>query len=248
MHTSRSPRAACAICIHGAGGGGWEWTIWQRVLTARGWSVLAPDLVPAQTGIAATRFEEYAMQVRGWGSACDAPCVLIGASLGGLLALHAAADLRPAALLLINPLPPAGIMPRPARTEYPDVVPWGRERSLAGTQRALPDADAAACLQAWRRWRDESGAVMRAAAQGIAVAPHACPALVFASAGDSDIDAAAARALALRIDADFRLLAGASHVGALLGRGASAVAADAAEWCERALQGTVYKQTDANPA
>ena len=29
-------RAPVAVCVHGAGGGGWEWAIWSRVLSARG--------------------------------------------------------------------------------------------------------------------------------------------------------------------------------------------------------------------
>lgn len=221
-----------AICVHGAGGGGWEWAIWQRVLCARGWNVLAPDLMPAAAGIAATRFDDYAAQVRDWCEAAPAPPVLIGASLGGLLALHACAHVAPRALVLINPLPFAGIAPRPSRIDYPDVVPWARERSLAGTRRALPDADAAACLFALRRWRDESGAVLRAAALGIQVEIPRGPVLVLASELDRDVPVTASRNLAAHLHADFRLLHGASHVGPLLRRGAAAVAESVTRWCD----------------
>lgn len=232
MHRHHDPTA---VFVHGAGGGGWEWTIWRRVFAAHGWTTEAPDLVPAAAGLAATRIEDYVAQVRAWCAGCDPAPALIGASLGGLLALTAATQITPAALVLVNPLPPAGIEPRPARADYPDIVPWGRSRSLAGTQRALPDGDDATRLFAFRRWRDESGQVLRDAHSSVdSEAPH-CPVLVIASERDNDCPAPASRALATRLHADFHLLPGASHVGPLLGRDAGAIADDTRDWCSRRL-------------
>src|SRR5215468_7722000 len=126
MAMKRNPTV---VFVHGAGGGGWEWAIWQRVFAARAWSVLAPDLLPAAAGIAATRLDDYVSQVNAWCAVTSHPTMLIGASLGGLLALRAASA-RTAALVLVNPIAPAGIEPRPEK-EYLDVVPWGSGRSLA---------------------------------------------------------------------------------------------------------------------
>lgn len=231
----RNPRTATtAIFVHGAGGGGWEWAIWQRVFAARGWNVLAPDLIAGAGGIAQTQLEDYSTQVRAWCAATAAPRVLIGASLGGLLALMLAAPAQAAALVLVNPLPAAGFV-QGIRPEYPDVIPWGRARSLAGTRAAMPDADDAACLHALRRWRDESGAVMRAAALGMSVAAPDCATLILASELDTDVPPATSRAMAERIGAEFRLLPGASHVGPLLGRTAADTAASAFDWCAATL-------------
>lgn len=234
--TPKPGARGCAIFVHGAGGGGWEWSIWSRVFAARGWAVSAPDLQPHADGIAATRFEDYLDQVHAWCAGTAAPRILIGASLGGLLALCAAASAAMDALVLINPLPPAGIVPRLPPAEYADVVPWQRRRSLVGTRRALFDADDAACLLAFRRWRDESGAVLRAAASGISVAAPACPLLVLASERDDDVPPATSRAVAQKFLADFRLLAGASHVGPLLGRRSALVAEDTWRWCDARLR------------
>jgi pimeloyl-ACP methyl ester carboxylesterase len=233
MPTSTS---ATAIFIHGAGGGGWEWIVWQRVFAARGWATHAPDLIPAKQGIAATRFEDYAEQVSKSCRDAQRPLVLVGASLGGLLALIANARAAAAALLLVNPLPPAGIEPRPAPRDLADVVPWGRDRSLARTRCAMPDADDAACLFAFRRWRDESGAVLRAAANDVVGQAPACPVLLLASELDDDVPPAASRALAASIGAEFRLIASASHVGPLLGRNASAIAEESRAWCDRVVR------------
>jgi pimeloyl-ACP methyl ester carboxylesterase len=234
-----------AVCVHGAGGGGWEWTVWGRVLVARGWGVLAPDLQPASTGIAATRLHDYVAQVSNW-CAVQPPDLLIGASLGGLLALAVAAEVRPRALVLVNPLPPlcfeaesagAGAeslsMSTSAREQSPAIVPWGSSRSLASTRRALPDADDATCLAVFRHWRDESGAALNAAIGGIAVVRPSCPVLVLGSEDDDDVAPAAVQALTQLLKADFELLRQASHVGPLLGRGAGAIAQRVADWSEQ---------------
>ena len=218
-----------ALCIHGAGGGGWEWNIWRRVFAAYGWQMTTPDLQPVVAGIAATRLVDYVEQVDAHARANFAS-VLIGASLGGLLALMIASRIEVRALVLINPLPPAGISPILASRDYPDLVPWGSERSLASTQRALRDGDAAARLYALRRWRDESGAVLREACAGVPLVMPSCPMLVLASEYDNDVPAQTSRALAEACGAQFELLHGASHVGPLLGRDAHAVALRALQW------------------
>jgi pimeloyl-ACP methyl ester carboxylesterase len=223
-------RLPTVVAIHGAGGGGWEWGIWARVLAVRGFAVIAPDLMPSAQGLAATSFMDYRAQVFNWCAGAGDDFVLIGASLGGLLALSAAQTVKPAALVLINPLPPAGVLARPLFEPRPPVVPWARERSLATTRRAMPDADDAARFYALRRWRDESGTVLNEARYGIAIETPRCPALLLSSELDADVPPAATRALAVRISADFRSIAGASHVGPLLGRSAAECAANAADW------------------
>ena len=223
-------RTAIVVAVHGAGGGGWEWGIWARVLALRGFAVIAPDLMPSSRGIEKTSFMDYRSQVMDWCAGARSDVVLAGASLGGLLALAAAQRVKPVALVLVNPLPPAGVLARPLYEPKPAVVPWARERSLAATRRAMPDADDAARLYALRRWRDESGAVLNEARDGIAVETPRCPTLLMASELDTDVPPAAARSLAVRLSADFRTIAGASHVGPLLGRTAADSAAQAADW------------------
>lgn len=215
------------VCVHGAGGGGWEWAIWARVLGARGFEVFAPDLVPGARGLAETRFEDYRGQVLDWCRGMSAAPVLVGASLGGLLALTVVREVDASALVLVNPLQPSGLvdsLPSPA------VVPWRSRRTLASTRRAMPDADDAARIHAFRRWRDESGAVLDEARAGVAIEAPACPVLVFASEHDTDVPAPSTGLLATTLEADFETVAGASHVGPLLGRSAARTAERVAEW------------------
>lgn len=231
----RENDTATVVCVHGAGGGGWEWAIWQRVFAAHGVASCAPDLQPVARGLAATQLDDYAAQVVQWCAAGAGPLVLVGASLGGLLVLRVAPRVDPAAIVLVNPLPPAGIDVRAKQGAYGDIVPWGRERSLRGTRDALRDADDAACLFAFRRWRDESAAVLRAAAAAADAEPPRCPLLVLASEHDDDTPCATSRALAELWGADFRRVRGASHVGPLLGRQAALIAEETWQACMRRL-------------
>jgi len=232
-----------AVFLHGAGGGAWEWAIWRRVFIAHEWNAEAHDLLPAENGVARTRLHHYVGQVERWMQRdaenrthdVSSRIVLIGASLGGLIALLAAQRTEPAALVLVNPLPPAGIAPRPAHEDWPDVIAWGSARSFASTRRAMPDADDAARWMAHRRWRDESGTVMREAVRGVTVDAPSCPMLVLASECDADVSPASGRAFAEMNAAEFRLLPKMNHLTPLLGRAAHIVAQAAADWCASAV-------------
>ncbi|WP_206861373.1 alpha/beta fold hydrolase [Lysobacter changpingensis] len=224
--TSRAIRRA--VLVHGAGGGGWEWNVWRRVFAAVAVDVHAPDLQPVAAGLAATGFDDYAAQVRAALEAVPGPRALVGASLGGLLAL-ACADAADA-LVLVNPLPPAPWADRLPARDWPDSVPWRRNARLASTRRALPDSDDATALFAFRRWRDESGAVLRHAHAGLVLDAPACPTLCIASSQDEDVPPDLTAELARAWDADLLRVASTGHVGPLLGRDAAAVAMQAAAW------------------
>ncbi|KRD34420.1 hypothetical protein ASE35_12020 [Lysobacter sp. Root916] len=227
MMSAREP-IRHVLLIHGAGGGAWEWNRWCEVLRARGFDAHAPDLQATDAGLAATGFDDYAAQVRAAFVRLPRPRALIGASLGGLLALPCAdaAD----ALVLINPLPPAPWAARLPARAWPPIVPWHRDARLASTRRALPDADEATALYAYRRWRDESGAVLRAAQDGIAAVAPSCASLLVASAQDEDVPPELTAEWAAAWGADCLRAPSPSHVGPLLGRGAAELAGRVADW------------------
>lgn len=222
-------RGGSVVFVHGAGAGGWEWAAWSRVFAAAGWQVLAPDLRAAPAGLAATRLQDYAAQVRGWLAAAPRPRVAVGASLGGLL-VAMNADLADA-LVLVNPMPPAG---SPGAARRPAIVPWGRRATLSGTRRAMPGADDAAALHAFRRWRDESGAVLDEAAAGLALPVPTAPVLVLGCRADTDVPFAASAALAAVWPATFLPIEG-GHVDPLLGRSAPFAANQALAWLQERM-------------
>jgi len=217
-----------AVLVHGAGGGDWEWNVWRRVFAAHGVEVHAVDLRPAEAGLELTGFDDYATQVRVALEAMPRPRALVGASLGGLLAMACADEAD--ALVLVNPLPPAPWAERLPLGERPDLVPWRRDARLASTRRALPDSDDATALYAFRRWRDESGLVLRQAHAGLLLDAAVCPTLCIASAEDEDVPPELTAELAHAWGADLLRVASPGHVGPLLGRDAAAVASQAAAW------------------
>jgi pimeloyl-ACP methyl ester carboxylesterase len=227
-----------ALLLHGAGGGGWEWNVWRAMFEADGMQVHAPDLQPVAAGMGATCLSDYVTQASRALGALPRPRVLVGASLGGLLAAQLAAQgdvARIEALVLVNPLPPAPwhrqLLPR----EWPDVVLWARDARLASTCSALPDADATTALFAFRHWRDESGAALREAYAGVVVERPRCPVLCVVSGADADVPPEATRALARDWGATLHEVGhAASHVGPLLGGAAAQTAQQVLAWLRSA--------------
>ena len=201
--------------------------MWQ----AHGIAVHAPDLQASARGLELTTLHDYTGQLHEALLVLPRPRVVVGASLGGLLAMQVAAHAD--AMILVNPLPPVpwgrGLAPR----EWEEVVPWQRNARLRSTREALCDADEATALYAFRHWRDESGAVLREAYAGVEVARPGCPALFVLSARDGDVPPAITSSLADDWQADKLETLATSHVGPLLGRDAPQVAAQAVAWLNR---------------
>jgi pimeloyl-ACP methyl ester carboxylesterase len=223
-----------ALMLHGAGGGAWEWSIWRRVFEANGVCVDAFDLQPADS-LNETRYAHYLLQV------CrqierSRPSVLVGASLGGLLAAEAMSE--PAgmqtvrALILAAPIPKMGLH----RVEAGWVKQWAHTHQLHKTARAIPDCDAASIQFAHARWRDESTAVLNCAYAGRTFAATRCPTLMLIAEQDQDIPESSLRHWASADGMDIHRVHGASHAGVLLG-GMSAQAAEFAQhWARLVLR------------
>jgi pimeloyl-ACP methyl ester carboxylesterase len=222
------------VMIHGAGGGGWEYDYWAAEYRKAGWTVVAKDLVPAKGGLEKTAFADYVQQVKGWAAKARRPLVLVGASMGGALALKAAEDLKPDALILVNSVPPKGLWDREQAKPNPPVVKWAGG-PLQDTRDSMPDSDEKTILWAWKKWRDESGAVMDELRAGIETRKPDCPVLVVIGAKDADIPPAVSLKVADRFKADVFQFAGMSHVGPLMSTRAREVAQDTLRWLEARL-------------
>lgn len=220
---------AHALALHGAGAGGWEFNIWRARFVAAGWSFAAPDLQP-QDPLEATRLSHYRTQVE---QICtqQRPQLIIGASLGGLLAMLVdAPSAATVPRILINPLPPAPWHRELPQRSWPDRVNWAHRHDLAGTRRALGRSDAVSVAYAQQRWRDESGAVLREAQLGVACPHYKARTLVIAGALDADVPAAASRQLAADIGADYLELPEAGHVDPLCGSTVHALLDQVLRW------------------
>jgi len=221
-----------AVMVHGAGGGGWEYHLWKPVFEKAGWKVVAPDLEPAEGGLAKTMLADYLEQVRSWSRREGGKLVIIGASMGGILAMKAAETEAPDAIVLVNSTLPKEVRRKAPGDKAPEIIRWAngpREETVA----AMPDSSAAEIDFAWKRWRDESGAVVNEIRNGIPAMKPKCPTLVVLGQGDTHIPYTDGLRLAEWAGADVHLYAGMSHVGPLVSTRATEVAESVLSWLKK---------------
>jgi len=103
--------------IHGAFCGGWAFEGWARLFAKHGYDVTAPTLRhhggsggdrQALSGVSVL---DYAADLEAELASLDEAPILIGHSMGGLLAQILAARRPAAALVLLAPSPPSGVLP-----------------------------------------------------------------------------------------------------------------------------------------
>lgn len=228
------PKAAPrALFLHGAGAWGGQWAVWRRMFEAADWLVETPDLRPAADGLAVTRLGDYVEQATVLLDA-EPVDVVIGASLGGLIAVAASAQVavahRPRALVLVNPLPPAPwAHALPPVVAEGDVVPWRSQGRFASTHRALREVAFVDQQFAFRHWRDESARVLRDAQVGMTLPASGVVTLIVASEADDTIPPALSAAYAQGIGASLCRVPG-GHIAPVMGASAVAAAQASLAW------------------
>lgn len=115
--TANAPQRCDLVLVHGMWGGAWQWEGYRRRLAARGHRIQVPDLrhhdaaaaadPPPRLGTVSLR--DYVDDLDALIAGLPTPPVVIGHSLGGLLAQLLAARGRVAGAVLLTPAPPAGV-------------------------------------------------------------------------------------------------------------------------------------------
>lgn len=97
--------------VHGAFCGGWTFDAFRAPFEAAGHTVLAPDLIghDGAGGVSGVSMTDYARQIARLAADCEAPPILIGHSMGGLVAQMAASRARVSKLILLAPSAPWGV-------------------------------------------------------------------------------------------------------------------------------------------
>ncbi len=137
------------LFIHGGFHGAWSWSPWLKDLAARQIPVAALDL-RGHGGLQQTRdfisagVVEMAADVIEAARVLGRPVILVGHSLGALVAMAAAQQVRPAGLVMLAPMPPANVADVKLLPPFADdtqIAPPVGERArkwfLAGS--AVPD-------------------------------------------------------------------------------------------------------------
>src|SRR3990167_613619 len=102
---------APVIMVHGAFCGGWTFDVFRAPFEAAGHAVLTPDLIghDGARGVTGVSMSDYARQIARLVETCETPPILVGHSMGGLVAQMAAARARVSKLILLAPSAPWGV-------------------------------------------------------------------------------------------------------------------------------------------
>lgn len=244
------------VLIHGAFCGGWCFADVMPVFAERGWSCEAPDLPyhvpgPKRTpnpALATQSVADYTRDMAAFVKRLPEPPVIVGHSMGGLIAQQLAAEGLARALVLFAPAPPWGVLPS---TEAEMNLAKGLMQASPFWNKALNPSfevakgDSLASLDpdAQKRIFDmfspESGRALfelffwmfdRQRATLVDAAHVTCPVLVVTGAEDKVISAITGRKIAaLYANATFEEAAGMGHF-LIMEQGAPRLAARAADW------------------
>src|SRR5579859_6186119 len=222
------------VMVHGAFCGGWCFEAFRAPFEAAGFEVIAPDLrghaADAPTGaVIGVSMSDYAADIAKLCDSLAEPPVLLGHSMGGLVAQLAARRAKIRALVLLAPSPPWGVVGsslEEAATAFgvqiAGLFSSGALEPDRGLMRAysldrMPKAEREAAVA---RLRPESAMAVRETLNwwldpfmttSVGPGAIAAPALVISGQGDVVHSPATARAVAERIGAAFQVMPGMSH-------------------------------------
>lgn len=226
------------VLVHGAANSALVWTFWQREWAAHGWSSYALDLRghggSSPGDLSASTMEDYAADVLVLTQQLARRPVLMGWSMGGLVAMMAAAAAHAVACIALAPSMPALTVNEQAPLRPGEFGPeeYGITHRDPHDQPAMPDLDLEERAIALRSLGRESRWARDQRQRGIVIAELPCPLLLLT--GERDEQWPAARYAGLWLPADRIIVEGASHWGLVLNRRALAAALpDVLRWLER---------------
>ena len=222
------------VMVHGAFVGGWSFERFRTPFQAAGHRVLTPDLRghgahEPHEAVIGLSVSDYADDIVALCRNLEAPPILVGHSMGGLVAQLAARKVKPRALVLLAPSPPWGVggwSLDEAMTAFGaqmvsllsnGAVPPGREMMR---RYSLPRMSAAEAAPILARMRPESARAVRETlnwwldpfmTSSIGTGPLPVPSLVISGEDDQIHTPASGRLVAQRIGGGFESIAGMSH-------------------------------------
>ena len=243
------------LMVHGIMGGAWYFAKWLQLFSARGHPAYALNLRGHHGSRPVENFGQvsvmdYVADVRDAASGIrerhpGAPLILVGHSMGGLVAQKAAETVSPAAVILLSSVPPRGIplLSWPLfRRELKHVPEMLASKAVIANPRDAADlflnrVDPAEVASFVPLWTPASGRAGREITFGrIAVDGErvTCPVVVVAGADDVAIPPRIQRKVARKYGAPFRVYERNAHF-LIWEAGWDRIAADVATWLDQAL-------------
>jgi pimeloyl-ACP methyl ester carboxylesterase len=223
QHNTEHPSV---ILVHGAANAAPVWTFWQQALATHGWASYAIDLRghgrSAAVDLSHISMHDYVADVQALALQLKRPPVVMGWSMGGLVAMMAAADGGVAACVALAPS-------LPARQRDPSVAlrpgefgpeEYGIHHRRPDDQPAMPDLDREERLIALGSLGKESRPARNERQAGVIVESMPSPLLIVT--GSADTQWPRARYQGLWLTAEYLSAEGASHWGLVLNRRALA--------------------------
>jgi pimeloyl-ACP methyl ester carboxylesterase len=229
------------VLVHGAANSASIWTFWQRELAAHGWASYAIDLRghgrSEPIDLSRTGMHDYAADVCTLARQFTPPPVVLGWSMGGLVALMVAAVGLASAVIALAPSVPAR-QRNPAvelRTGEFGAEEYGITHHDPEEQWTMPDLDREERLIALASLGRESRLARDERTAGISIESLPCPLLLVT--GTADKAWPAERYQDLWLKADNISLEGASHWGLVLNqRALTTLIPAASRWLTGVLQ------------
>jgi pimeloyl-ACP methyl ester carboxylesterase len=248
------------LFLHGAFTSAERWNPWRAYFEEAGYECLAPSL-PAhdpsdRSALAALTFDDYVTAVKTAAATLDRPPIVIGHSMGGLLAQHLAMDGACEALVLVSASPPWRIIGTrealPYLWRYTLPVLAGRPiraREDVALDLVIHDLPPAEQRELLKLFGWESGRAYRTMVFGLAPVDRVsirCPVLCVTGGADRMLRPSTSERLAKFYDAEHLIFDGHGHslvAGSLIGKVGVAVR----EWIEKLNGGGIDGEPSLKP-
>jgi pimeloyl-ACP methyl ester carboxylesterase len=210
------------ILVHGAANSGRVWTFWQSELARHGWTSHAIDLrghgASEVDALGTTSMADYADDVVTFARTLRRPPVLVGWSMGGLVAMMAAAMCEAQACVGLAPSAATKSRDRsiPLRAGVFGAEEYGIVNRDSDRQTSMADLDGEERAVALKSLGLESRMARDERKAGIVIASLPCPVLIVT--GTADMQWPRQRYSDLPFAADHVEIGDASHWGLVLNR------------------------------
>jgi pimeloyl-ACP methyl ester carboxylesterase len=212
------------ILVHGSVNSAPVWTFWQQSLANEGWASYAIDLRghgrSAALDLSRTSMHDYTADVRTLALQFKRLPVIMGWSMGGLVAMMIAAEGVASACVALAPSTPTRHRDTHVTLRTGEFGPeeYGIPDRNPDTQPAMPDLDREERVIALSSLGKESRLARDERQAGIVIESIPCPCLIVTGTADTQWPRERYHDLDLWLQADYLSIDGASHWGLVLSR------------------------------